>query len=123
MKKIEPYFHLSEKLGKFLSRLEDEMVEELNVYYAGDLTELEVGPITRNAVKGLLRPILGTRVNNINAAYLATKKGISVHESRTTNARGFTNLLTVEIKRSEEHTSELQSRGHLVCRLLLQKKN
>src|SRR5690625_2325568 len=29
-------------------------------------------------------------------------------------------VLTV---RSEEHTSELQSRGHLVCRLLLEKKN
>src|SRR5690625_7087191 len=25
--------------------------------------------------------------------------------------------------RSEDHTSELQSRGHLVCRLLLAKKN
>src|SRR5690625_6325765 len=25
--------------------------------------------------------------------------------------------------RSEEHTSELQSRGHLVCRLLLEKQN
>src|SRR5437870_9113012 len=27
-----------------------------------------------------------------------------------------------EKDRSEEHTSELQSRGHLVCRLLLEKK-
>src|SRR5439155_10176832 len=27
-----------------------------------------------------------------------------------------------EFGRSEEHTSELQSRGHLVCRLLLEKK-
>src|SRR5207253_10740448 len=26
------------------------------------------------------------------------------------------------LDRSEEHTSELQSRGHLVCRLLLEKK-
>src|SRR5690625_6083247 len=26
-------------------------------------------------------------------------------------------------RRSEEHTSELQSRGHLVCRLLLEKQN
>src|SRR5690625_5400965 len=26
------------------------------------------------------------------------------------------------LSRSEEHTSELQSRGHLVCRLLLDKK-
>src|SRR5207253_10669090 len=29
----------------------------------------------------------------------------------------------VAAARSEEHTSELQSRGHLVCRLLLEKKN
>src|SRR6266508_5713963 len=30
--------------------------------------------------------------------------------------------LTAAELRSEEHTSELQSRGHLVCRLLLEKK-
>src|SRR5207253_3904997 len=29
---------------------------------------------------------------------------------------------TSRFARSEEHTSELQSRGHLVCRLLLEKK-
>src|SRR5690625_6129699 len=28
----------------------------------------------------------------------------------------------LDTHRSEEHTSELQSRGHLVCRLLLEKK-
>src|SRR5437870_12946972 len=28
----------------------------------------------------------------------------------------------INVGRSEEHTSELQSRGHLVCRLLLEKK-
>src|SRR5690554_7598159 len=30
---------------------------------------------------------------------------------------------TGSLSRSEEHTSELQSRPHLVCRLLLEKKN
>src|SRR5690625_6942969 len=32
-------------------------------------------------------------------------------------------LFIYMFSRSEEHTSELQSRGHLVCRLLLEKKN
>src|SRR5690625_5297342 len=32
-------------------------------------------------------------------------------------------LVFTAFSRSEEHTSELQSRGHLVCRLLLEKKN
>src|SRR2546422_6165900 len=34
---------------------------------------------------------------------------------------GVVNLITHDV-RSEEHTSELQSRLHLVCRLLLEKK-
>src|SRR5690554_7227422 len=36
-----------------------------------------------------------------------------------------TNVICIsdEAHRSEEHTSELQSRPHLVCRLLLEKKN
>src|SRR5690625_5530428 len=34
----------------------------------------------------------------------------------------FARALLKRFSRSEEHTSELQSRGHLVCRLLLEKK-
>src|SRR2546429_9349782 len=41
-----------------------------------------------------------------------------LHESRRRN--GFVGL--ARQVRSEEHTSELQSRLHLVCRLLLEKK-
>src|SRR5439155_18755928 len=37
------------------------------------------------------------------------------------SAREVTGALA-SLVRSEEHTSELQSRGHLVCRLLLEKK-
>src|SRR5439155_8866627 len=38
-----------------------------------------------------------------------------------TVARALSGELSI-LQRSEEHTSELQSRGHLVCRLLLEKK-
>src|SRR5690606_10270750 len=38
-------------------------------------------------------------------------------------ARATLDALGVGLKRSEEHTSELQSRENLVCRLLLEKKN
>src|SRR5690625_5416479 len=43
--------------------------------------------------------------------------------ARSTNGRVFTGRRRGQGSgRSEEHTSELQSRGHLVCRLLLEKK-
>src|SRR5688572_236244 len=37
-------------------------------------------------------------------------------------ARGYNCLLAIDLWRSEEHTSELQSQSNLVCRLLLEKK-
>src|SRR5207253_8891548 len=45
--------------------------------------------------------------------------GVSALPSRAPRARAWPGR---ECRRSEEHTSELQSRGHLVCRLLLEKK-
>src|SRR5690625_4088323 len=50
-------------------------------------------------------------------AFLALTAGsiTAIIISLFTNPQGFGSIL-----RSEEHTSELQSRGHLVCRLLLE---
>src|SRR5690625_5661371 len=44
------------------------------------------------------------------------------HVSQSGLLQGFTEFPDHLQLRSEEHTSELQSRGHLVCRLLLDKK-
>src|SRR2546429_2069714 len=49
------------------------------------------------------------------------KTGKSVPESTAMHATRKSKLLNRKL-RSEEHTSELQSRLHLVCRLLLEKK-
>src|SRR5690625_5681960 len=46
----------------------------------------------------------------------------AVDSAEVSSARRRPRLARTIVKRSEEHTSELQSRGHLVCRLLLEKK-
>src|SRR5690625_6326905 len=51
------------------------------------------------------------------------RRQMEVLPSRSfTRAMGRSRRVTKISERSEEHTSELQSRGHLVCRLLLEKK-
>ncbi|MFC3038753.1 phosphoglycerate dehydrogenase [Virgibacillus xinjiangensis] len=94
---IEPYFNLSEKLGEFLIGRTEEVAEEINISYAGDLYDVEVAPLTRNAVKGFLKRHLGDHVNDVNALYLAERKGISIHENKTASTKGFTNLMSVEV--------------------------
>src|SRR2546429_1177948 len=53
----------------------------------------------------------------------ATSKRSSRADSRSCLATSEVETLSPFFERSEEHTSELQSRLHLVCRLLLEKKN
>ncbi|WP_019377072.1 phosphoglycerate dehydrogenase [Virgibacillus halodenitrificans] len=98
LSKIRPYFELAEKLGTFLIYLTDEVPEEINVTYSGEVSAGEIAPITRNAIKGILKRHLGDHVNDVNAMFLADKKGINVNESKTSKARGFANLLTLEVK-------------------------
>src|SRR5690625_6870697 len=53
----------------------------------------------------------------------STSEAGFVHPGISLTAETIKNLREqIDAKRSEEHTSELQSRGHLVCRLLLEKK-
>src|SRR2546429_1675616 len=55
------------------------------------------------------------------ATTLEPHNQVKIIERDARRARRIAELL--ENTRSEEHTSELQSRLHLVCRLLLEKKN
>src|SRR5439155_18513309 len=52
----------------------------------------------------------------------ASQQLFSQMASLERTARLYQVLADPPLLRSEEHTSELQSRGHLVCRLLLEKK-
>src|SRR3989442_8509569 len=52
--------------------------------------------------------------------YVAEKRKISVGD-KMAGRHGNKGIIAI-LRRSEEHTSELQSRPHLVCRLLLEKK-
>src|SRR5690625_5315373 len=63
----------------------------------------------------------GSARSDICAAYSATWAMADGRNKKAfLSARGET--MPRSLCRSEEHTSELQSRGHLVCRLLLEKK-
>src|SRR3989442_990971 len=62
---------------------------------------------------------LSTRINNINTWMSSNRLKLNPDKTQLT-VFGTRQQLA---ERSEEHTSELQSRPHLVCRLLLEKKN
>src|SRR5690625_5686470 len=63
----------------------------------------------------------GTPVEDFAEA-LAGRRSVGERSVLISGARGVGKTVLLAQMRSEEHTSELQSRGHLVCRLLPEKK-
>src|SRR5690625_649438 len=80
----------------------------------------------RSAVDNVMLPALvsgGTRSRAWpRAVDLLASVGITEPEQRARTLSGGQAQRVGVARRSEEHTAELQSRGHIVCRLLLEKK-
>src|SRR3989442_6217811 len=74
------------------------------------------GPITYSAPLGGTRTLSGTPRVSTPAPELLVIDAFPQHAVQAQHQ------LARHRHRSEEHTSELQSRPHLVCRLLLEKK-
>lgn len=98
MSKLQPYFELGEKIGVFLTQLNNQAVKEIHVDYAGDLAEVDTQPLTRYIIKGVLSRHFGNDVNIVNSMHLAKVRDINIVVSKAVATKGFTNLITVTLK-------------------------
>jgi len=77
---LQPYLALAERLGRFQAQLIDGAVREVGIEYAGDVAGMDIVPLTRAFVAGLLRD-MSARVNVVNALLIAEERGITVTSS------------------------------------------
>ncbi|MFY0543013.1 phosphoglycerate dehydrogenase [Brevibacillus sp. H7] len=98
LERLQPYFTLGEQLGNFLAQVTVGSIQEIAITYSGELTEVDISPLTRTVLKGILSFRLGEEVNYVNAPLLAKAREIAVTEQKSSQNRGFMNLLTVSIK-------------------------
>src|SRR5690606_39734157 len=96
-------------------------------YYMGLLDSPLEGPTVTTYGKDGIRPVLLEQLKRVPQVTGDPEKGLIVI-IRPSDKSSYRNLVDIldEMKivdRSEEHTSELQSREKMVCRLLLEKKN
>jgi D-3-phosphoglycerate dehydrogenase / 2-oxoglutarate reductase len=80
--RLEPYLRLGDKIGRLQAQLAEGPVRAVQAEYSGDLIEMEVQPITRAILLGLLRPIMPESINIVNAPVVAESRGIRVTESK-----------------------------------------
>ncbi|HEY3268934.1 MAG TPA: phosphoglycerate dehydrogenase [Armatimonadota bacterium] len=102
---LKPYLALAEKIGRLHAQLRASRTKSVAISYSGDIASMDVRPVTRAVLKGLLDLILPESVNYVNAPVLAEQRGIKVTESRTDDDSDYTDLITVTItNETGEHT-------------------
>lgn len=95
--RIEPYLRLGTKIGRLHAQLIESPIRSVDVTYGGDLLNLEVQPITRAILVGLLQP-MAEAVNFVNAPFIAESRGIRVTESKATGEADGANWMSVEVQ-------------------------
>src|SRR3712207_7292270 len=94
---------------------------------------------TRCPYTTLFRSPQGGAVVGVDGPIVCQRRSVQIHDQQATRRHHpsptgladrmsapiglvYRDAVTTQAQRSEEHTSELQSRQYLVCRLLLEKK-
>ncbi|MCL0083319.1 phosphoglycerate dehydrogenase [Thermodesulfovibrionales bacterium] len=107
---LQPYITLAEKIGSFVSQIFEGEMAEVTLEYRGEVSKLNISPITIAALKGLLTPILHETVNFVNAPVIAKERRIEVKETKSTDAGDYQGIIAMRIKSPD---GELQVDGTL----------
>lgn len=99
--RIEPFLALGVRIGRLQAQLANGPVRSVAVTFSGDLLEVDVQPVTRGVLMGLLQPVLAQSVNFVNAPYVAEQRGIRVTESKSAGEEEYPNYLCIEVE--DEH--------------------
>jgi D-3-phosphoglycerate dehydrogenase len=98
---MKPYLNLAEKLGSLQGQLCKGGVKEIHIEYDGEVSELDTAPITVAALKGFLTPMMDVVVSHVNAPVIAEERGIKVIESKSSQTKDYTSLISIKVKTEE----------------------
>jgi D-3-phosphoglycerate dehydrogenase / 2-oxoglutarate reductase len=95
--RLRPFAALAEKLGAFAGQVADEGLEEVAIEYEGDVSRLNMKPLTSAVLAGILRPLLQD-VNVVSAPALLKERGVPLTESTRDDSPIYDSLIRIKVK-------------------------
>ncbi|MBD3298802.1 MAG: ACT domain-containing protein, partial [candidate division Zixibacteria bacterium] len=103
--KLKPFQNLARALGRLLSTLAPEALKRVEITLAGGPSGVDVSHVATETVIGILADHHRGPVNQVNAAHLAKRQGLSVVESRAAESSEYHTLLQVVGKTANHELS------------------
>jgi len=102
--RLNPYMDLAKQLGSFAGQLTENALEGIQIEYQGDVTELNLKPLTAIVVEGLLSPLMDS-VNMVNALSIAKERDIEIIESKNTSEGDYHTFIKVTVTTDKQTRS------------------
>lgn len=94
--KLKPFVALAEKIGALAGQMVDFGILAIDIAYEGEVSNLNVKPMTSAALSGILKPMLA-EINMVSAPAVAKERGITVSESRQEVSPTYDSLMRITI--------------------------
>jgi D-3-phosphoglycerate dehydrogenase len=94
--KLKPFVALAEKLGAFAGQMVDADLKTIEIEFVGEVSKLNVKPMTAAGLAGILRPMLA-EINMVSAPSVAKERGITVSESRQELSPVYDSLMRITV--------------------------
>lgn len=95
--KIQPFLLMAEKLGALHAGLAEGKVQRVELQVKGEIVNDLIRGIAAALLKGLLRDLIPTPINYINAPVLADQYGIKITQATNMNGLDYPNLITCRV--------------------------
>jgi D-3-phosphoglycerate dehydrogenase len=92
---VRPFLPLAERLGRLFTGLAGGSPGTLEVTFEGEIADYDCRVLTLSILKGVLSPVVEEPVTFVNAPQIAEQRGVSVRETKSSDARDYVNLLSV----------------------------
>ena len=92
---VRPFLPLAERVGRLFTGLAGGAPSTLNIEYEGEIADYDCRVLTLSVLKGVLAPVVTEPVSFVNAPQIAEQRGISVRETKSSDARDYVNLIVV----------------------------
>jgi D-3-phosphoglycerate dehydrogenase len=109
---LAPYIDVALKTGLLAQQLCEGQLQDVQIEYAGEISQHDVTPLKVAVIRGLLSSISEESVNIVNADLIAQRRGLRIVEHKGPSHEIYSNLVGVRITTSAGRTTVSATLAH-----------
>jgi D-3-phosphoglycerate dehydrogenase len=94
---LAPYMQVASTLGSLARQLMEGQIKSIQIEYSGEIANYDTSAVKASTIGGLLEGISEERINVVNAAVIANRRGIKIAEKKEAVCENYASLITLKV--------------------------